>query len=133
MLPIKYMQFMIFRFPQKGRQNAFKIWWSFHLFFLINIYITANLYIYFDSKENFPELGSFNISFIKIYNIVSPLSQTNTTNPEMVATINPAQENHQEHQEHQELFKRTLNSRRSIVVRETTTISKTLDIEMQDL
>merc|ERR1711964_74510 len=85
-------------YEELGRQNAFKIWWSFHLFFLINIYITANLYIYFDSKENFPELGSFNISFIKIYNIVSPLSQTNTTIPEMVATINPAQENHQEHQ-----------------------------------
>ena len=44
-----------------GVEMVFKIWWSFHLVFLVNIYLTANLYIYLDASRNFPELGSLRL------------------------------------------------------------------------
>ena len=120
-------------YQELGSEKAFRIWWSFHLFFLFHVYITANVYILFDSREIFLDLTgeSINISFFKIYRIVIPLPQTNAlinTKIEHIERIHPEPE--QDNQDQEELFQK----RRSVlVVRETTTISKTLDIEMQDL
>ena len=120
-------------YQELGSEKAFRIWWIFHLFFLFHVYITANVYILFDSREIFLDLTgeSINISFFKIYRIVIPLPQTDAlinTKIESIERIHPEPE--QDNQDQEELFQK----RRSVlVVRETTTISKTLDIEMQDL
>lgn len=116
-------------YEELGREKVFKIWWCFHLFFLINVYITANMYILFDSRELFPDLasGRIDISFVKIYRNAIPLHQPNVINTtvETIESIRPEQE---KREVNQELFKK-----RHIMVRQTTTVSKTLDIELQEL
>ena len=116
-------------YEELGREKVFKIWWCFHLFFLINVYITANVYILFDSRELFPDLasGRIDISFVKIYRNAIPLHQTNVVNTtvETIESMRPEQE---KQEGNQELFKK-----RHILVRQTTTVSKTLDIELQEL
>ena len=114
-------------YEKLGSEKVFTIWWSFHLFFLINVYITANVYIFYDSRKIFPDLasGSINISFVKMYRIVIPFHPPNAinTNTETIGGMNPEQP-----EASQELFKR-----RRTLIRETTMISKTLEIEMEDL
>ena len=34
----------------------FQIWWWVHLVFILNLYVTANVWIYWDTKKNFTEL-----------------------------------------------------------------------------
>ena len=120
-------------YEELGSETVFKIWWSFHLFLFFHVYITANVYILFDSREIFLDLTgeSISISFFKIYRIVIPLPRTNAlirTRIESIERIHPEQE--EDNQDQEEIFQK----RRSVlVVRETTTISKTLDIEMQNL
>ena len=114
-------------YEKLGSEKVFTIWWSFHLFFLINVYITANVYIFYDSRKIFPDLasGSINISFVKMYRIVIPLHPPNAinTNTETIENTIPAQP-----EANQELFKK-----RRTLIRETTMIRKTLEIKMEDL
>ena len=122
-------------YEELGSEKVFKIWWSFHLFLFFHVYITANVYILFDSREIFLDLTgeSINISFFKFYKIVIPLPRTNAlinTKIESIEMNHPEQE--EDNQDQKELFQKR-RSASVLVVRETTTISKTLDIEIQDL
>ena len=36
--------------------RVFQIWWLVHLLFITNLYVTANVWIYWDTKKNFTEL-----------------------------------------------------------------------------
>ena len=45
-----------FFYEELGVEMVFKIWWTFHLIFLLNTYVVTNVWIYWDTKENFSEL-----------------------------------------------------------------------------
>ena len=87
------------------------------------------MYILFDSRELFPDLssGRIDISFVKIYRNAIPLHQPNVINT-TVETIESKRPEQEKQEINQELFKK-----RHIMVRQTTTVSKTLDIELQEL
>ena len=59
-------------YKQLGEQLVFKIWWMYHLFFMLNVYVIANVYIYIDSSSKFTEFSILNQTVIKIYNKVVP-------------------------------------------------------------
>ena len=61
-----------------GRHVAFTIWWIFHLVFLLNVYICANLYMYFDSKKNLMELTDLSLVQHKL-NTVLPMPSKKTS------------------------------------------------------
>ena len=43
-------------YDQLGVEMTFKIWWTFHLIFLLNMYVVTNVWIFWDTKQNFSEL-----------------------------------------------------------------------------
>ena len=43
-------------YKQLGVDKVFQIWWWVHLVFILNLYVTANVWIYWDTKKNFSEL-----------------------------------------------------------------------------
>ena len=43
-------------YQQLGVDMVFKIWWTFHLIFLLNLMVVSNVWIYRDTLNNFKEL-----------------------------------------------------------------------------
>ena len=39
-----------------GVDMVFKIWWTFHLIFLLNLMVVSNVWIYWDTRNNFNDL-----------------------------------------------------------------------------
>ena len=39
-----------------GTQDVFKIWCSYHIFCIFNVCVTANIFIFVDTKRNFRDL-----------------------------------------------------------------------------
>ena len=47
---------MTYFYDYIGIQNVFKIWCSYHLFCIFNVCVTANVYIFVDTKRNYRDL-----------------------------------------------------------------------------
>ena len=75
-------------YKQLGEQTVFKIWWMYHLFFLLNVYVVANVYIYVDSSRKFQEFSIFSHNFLKYYNKIAPKTLNISANGEDFDKLN---------------------------------------------
>ena len=81
---------MVLVFYIKGLQNVYKIWCSYHILCLFNVAVTANVYIFVDTKTNYRDLWEKKEEFVpeNIYIHGMEVTTTERNNIEADIVIN---------------------------------------------